>query len=131
MAAHTTDFGEFLQKKRGEKQITLREMAELLNISSPFLCDIEKGRRNPPDLSKLEQISQILGLSKEEKETMLNLAGKERASVAPDLTEYIMCRDYVSAAIRVARDLDAGEEDWQRFAYELNQRKKDNGGANV
>ena len=41
----------------------------------------------------------------------------------PDLPEYIMNRDYVAAALRTARDLDAGEEEWLRFVEELKQRK--------
>lgn len=126
MNANTTapaNFGEFLQRKREEKQITLRKMADLLGFSAPFLSDVEKDRRNPPELAKLEQIANILGLSYEEKETMYNLAGKKRDSVAPDLPEYIMSRDYVAAALRTARDLDAGEEEWLRFVEELRQRK--------
>ena len=123
MPANATTFGEFLQKKREEKQITLRKMAELLGFSAPFLSDVEKGRRNPPELPKLQQIADILGLSYEEKETLFNLAGKKRDSVAPDLPEYIMSRDYVAAALRTARDLDAGEEDWLQFVNELKQRK--------
>ena len=121
--AAPANFGEFLQRKREEKQITLRKMAELLGFSAPFLSDVEKDRRNPPELAKLEQIADILGLSYEEKETMHNLAGKKRDSVAPDLPEYIMNRDYVAAALRTARDLDAGEEEWLRFVEELKQRK--------
>ena len=121
--AAPANFGEFLQRKREEKQITLRKMAELLGFSAPFLSDVEKDRRNPPELAKLEQIADILGLSYEEKETMYNLAGKKRDSVAPDLPEYIMSRDYVAAALRTARDLDAGEEEWLRFVEELKQRK--------
>lgn len=123
MPANATNFGEFLQKKREEKRITLRKMADLLGFSAPFLSDVEKDRRNPPDLPKLEQIAEILGLSYEEKETMFNLAGKKRDSVAPDLPEYIMSRDYVAAALRTARDLDAGEEEWLQFVNELKQRK--------
>ncbi len=123
MDANTTNFGEFLQRKREEKGITLRRMAELLGFSAPFLSDVEKDRRNPPELAKLEQIAKILVLSNEEKETMYNLAGKKRDSVAPDLPEYIMSRDYVAAALRTARDLDAGEEEWLRFVEELRQRK--------
>ena len=123
MSTTPVNFGEFLQRKREEKQITLRKMAELLGFSAPFLSDVEKDRRNPPELAKLEQIADILGLSYEEKETMFNLAGKKRDSVAPDLPEYIMSRDYVAAALRTARDLDAGEEEWLRFVEELRQRK--------
>ena len=79
------NFGEFLQRKRTEKQITLRKMAEMIGITAPYLTDIEKDRRNPPEMEKLELISQILMLNDEDKTTMYDLAGKKRNSVAPDL----------------------------------------------
>ena len=117
------NFGEFLQRKRTEKQITLRKMAEMIGITAPYLTDIEKARRNPPEMEKLELISQILMLNDEDKTTMYDLAGKKRNSVAPDLPDYIMEHDYVSAALRTARDLDASEADWLKFVEELRQRK--------
>jgi len=117
------NFGEFISKKRVEKQITLRKMADMLGVSAPFLTDVEKDRRNPFDMEKLTQLAQILGLTPEENEIMYNLAGKKRNAVAPDLPEYIIERDYVSAALRTARDLDAGEEEWMRFVEELKKRK--------
>ena len=117
------NFGEFLQNKRQDRGITLRRMAEMLSVSASFLSDVEKGRRNSLDIDKLVLIRQILTLSEEEYQTMLNLAGRQRKTVAPDLPEYIMDRDYVSAALRTARDLDAGEEEWQRFVEELKKQK--------
>lgn len=117
------NFGDFLQRKRTEKKITIRKMAEMLGITAPYLNDIEKDRRNPPEMEKLELISQILMLSDEDKTTMFDLAGKKRNSVAPDLPDYIMERDYVAAALRTARDLDAGEAEWLNFVEELKQRK--------
>lgn len=117
------NFGEFLQRKRTEKQITLRKMAEMIGITAPYLTDIEKDLRNPPEMEKLELISRILMLNDEDKTTMYDLAGKKRNSVAPDLPDYIMEHDYVSAALRTARDLDASEADWLKFVEELKQRK--------
>ena len=117
------NFGDFINKKRVEKKITLRKMADMLGVSAPFLTDVEKDRRNPFDMEKLTQLAKILNLSKEENAQMLDLAGKKRNAVAPDLPEYIMERDYVSAALRTARDLDAGEEEWNRFVEELRKRK--------
>lgn len=117
------NFGEFISKKRVEKQITLRKMADMLGVSAPFLTDVEKDRRNPFDMEKLTQLAQILGLTPDENETMYNLAGKKRNAVAPDLPEYIIERDYVSAALRTARDLDAGEEEWMGFVEDLKKRK--------
>ena len=123
MNMNDQSFGEFLQTKREQQKITLRQLAEKLDLSAPFLSDVEKGRRNSLDMDRLIMLKQILNLSDDEYETMLNLAGKQRKTVAPDLPEYIMERDYVSAALRTARDLDAGEEEWQRFVEELKNRK--------
>lgn len=117
------NFGEFISQKRIGKQITLRKMADMLGVSAPFLTDVEKDRRNPFDMEKLSQLAKILDLSNEERELMFNLAGKKRNAVAPDLPEYIIERDYVSAALRTARDLDAGEEEWNQFVEELRKRK--------
>jgi len=117
------NFGEFISYKRIEKKITLRMMAERLGVSAPFLTDVEKGRRNPFDFEKLTLLAEILELSEEEKALMLDLAGKKRNTVAPDLPQYIIDRDYVSAALRTAKDLDAGEEEWKHFVEELKRRK--------
>lgn len=89
----------------------------------PYLSDIEKDRHNPPKMDKLELISQVLLLSGNEKSTMLDLAGRKRNSVAPDLPSYILERDYVSAAFRTACNLDAGKDEWMKFFAELRKRK--------
>lgn len=123
MKKEYSNFGDFIAKKREEKEITLRKMADLLDISAPYLSDVEKDRRNPFDMDRLEHLSNILLLNEEEKETMLNLVGDKRESVAPDLPEYIRGRDYVSAALRIARDLDVGEDEWQKFIADLKKRK--------
>ena len=119
----TMSFGDFLQEKRKESELTLRALAEKLGWSAPYLTDIEKGRRNPPDLEKLNMLADIFNLSEDEKKEMMELAGKKRETIAPDLPEYIMERDYVAAALRTARDLDAGQDDWEEFVRELKQRK--------
>lgn len=123
MSIRYLNFGDFIAKKREERQITLREMARRLEVSAPFFSDVEKDRRNPFDSDRLEKVAGILELDKQERELMYDLAGKRRNSVAPDLPDYIMERDYVSAALRTARDLDAGEEEWLQFVEELKKRK--------
>ena len=77
------NFGDFISRKRIEKKITIRKMADMLGVSAPFLTDVEKDRRNPFDIEKLNQLAHILELTKEEKNEMLNLAGKKRKAVAP------------------------------------------------
>lgn len=116
-------FGDFISRKREEQQITIREMARRLGVSAPFLSDVEKDRRNPFDIDRLEQTAAILEMDKANRDLMYDLAGKGRNSVAPDLPNYIIERSYVSAALRTARDLDAGEEEWFKFVEELKKRK--------
>lgn len=123
MSNQYESFGEFLFAKREEKDITLREMARLMGVSAPFLSDVEKNRRTALTAERLETVASILNLDDADRDVMYDLAGKQRNSVAPDLPEYIMERDYVSAALRTARDLDAGEEEWQRFVEDLKRRK--------
>ena len=116
-------FGGFITEKRLERSLSLRKFAEMIDLSAPFWTEVEKGRKNPPKLEKLETIATVLGLSEEEKTEMFDLAGKDRDDVAPDLPNYIMGNDYVSAALRTARDLGASEDDWERFVEELKKRK--------
>ena len=73
MNMNAQNFGEFLQHKREEKEITLRRMADMLSVSAPFLSDVEKGRRNSLDMDKLVLLKQILDLSDDEYQTMLKL----------------------------------------------------------
>lgn len=123
MATDNITFGGFLAKKRDERNITLRELARQLEVSASFLSDVENNRKPPLTADRLEKVVSILLLSSEEKTQMYDLAGKQRNTVPPDLPEYIIERDYVSAALRTARDLDAGEEEWQRFIEDLKRRK--------
>ncbi|NME83330.1 helix-turn-helix transcriptional regulator [Clostridium sp. SM-530-WT-3G] len=116
-------FGEFIAKKREEQRITLREMARLLKITPPYLSDIEKDRRNPPDKDKLDEIAKILCLSDEECNYMYDLAGNKRNTIAPDLPEYIMDTYNVRVALRKARDLNLGEDEWNEIVKELENRK--------
>ena len=118
-----SNFGEFIVAKRTAKGVSLRKMAEIVGLSAPFWSDIEKGRKNPPKLEKLELIAQHLMLTDEDKALMLDLAGKKRDAVAPDTSVYIMENDYVAAALRTAKDLGADEKDWERFVDDLRKRK--------
>lgn len=122
MSTNYETFGEFLIAKREENDITLREMARMLDVSPTFMSDVEKNR-STPKAERLEKLAEVLHLDSDEKAVMYDLVGKQRDSVAPDLPEYIKGRDYVSVALRTARDLDIGEKEWLEFVAELKKRK--------
>lgn len=121
----TGEFGAFIARKRLEKDIKLRPIADQLGVSVTYLSDIIKGRRNPPDIEGLEILAKVLDLSEEEREEMLDLAGKERNQVSPDLPEYIMDESLPSArvALRRAKNHGLGEDFWQEVNQIIDKRK--------
>ncbi len=120
-----TNIGEFINQKRIEKSITIRKMANMLSISPTFLADIEHDRRNPMDMEKLEELAAVLGLSQDEKDEMYDLAGKKRQEVAPDLKDYVVGNQYISYALRKAKNMGAGEEEWLKMVEDLERRTRE------
>ena len=123
METQYKDFGDFLHQKRIECRKTYRELAKIIDVSAPYVSDIEKGRRNAPAMDKLAKLIDVFNLSEDEAAVMYNLAGKKKDTVAPDIPDYIKENDYVTAALRTARDLGATEKDWETFVEDLKRRK--------
>ena len=108
-------FGAFISTRRKEAKLNLRDTAKHLGISNGYLCDIEQGRRPAPEGAFVERISSFLELDKQEHEMLLDLAADSRQTVPADLPDYIRQHDIVRAALRVAKEVDATDEEWQTF----------------
>lgn len=115
------NFGEFIAERRKSANKTLRDVAEDLGITAPYLSDIEKTRRNPPEKKLLEKMAIIFNFNNEEKDRMFDLAGKGRNEVSADLVEYIMETPIVRDALRKAAH-DATEDDWKKFIRDLDNK---------
>jgi len=96
-------------------------MADELGIAAPYLSDMEKGRRNPPNFDMLEKIARILNLSDNEKNTMFDFAGEDRNQISPDLPDYIMDIPEARTALRKARDRGEGSEFWTSVSQKLDK----------
>lgn len=118
------EFGAFIAQMRLEKDVKLRPIAEKLGVSVTYLSDIIKGRRNPPDIEGLEALAEVLGLNAKEREQMLDLAGRERNQVSPDLPGYIMDESLTNArtALRKAKDQCLGDDFWQEVNEIIDKR---------
>ena len=118
------EFGAFIARKRLEKDIKLRPIAEKLGVSVTYLSDIINGRRNPPDIDGLEKLAQALNLNEQEREEMLDLAGRERKQVSPDLPDYIMDESLPNArvALRRAKSQGLGDDFWQEVNQIIDKR---------
>jgi len=114
-------FGEYIAAKRKNRGISIRQMADALGITAPYLSDIEKSRRNPPDIEMLEKIAELLVLTPDQKNDMFDRAGHDRKQVAPDLPAYIMDQPLARSALRKARDKGKEADFWQTINDQLDE----------
>ncbi|WP_344767860.1 helix-turn-helix domain-containing protein [Aeromicrobium panaciterrae] len=56
--------GDYLREQRGQAQMSLRQLAELTDVSNPYLSQIERGLRRP-SAEVLQQIAKALRISAE------------------------------------------------------------------
>ena len=121
-------FGSFIRKKRMELEphISLRKMAELLSLSPVHMSNIETGREAAPKQEVLMNLARILKLDKQEQERMYDLAAESKnyTAIPGDLPEYITTHEYAKIALRVAKDVDATDEEWIEFIEKLKKRSQ-------
>ena len=102
-------FGTYLKSRRTALGLTAREIAEKLNLSSVYICDIEKGNRHAP-LGHLDQVAEILQVEESERDFFFDIAGCSHSNW-PDINEYLEKNPNARKAIRLARDKNMlGEE---------------------
>ena len=56
--------GDYLREQRNQAQMSLRQLAELADVSNPYLSQIERGLRRP-SAEVLQQIAKALRISAE------------------------------------------------------------------
>jgi transcriptional regulator with XRE-family HTH domain len=112
-------FGELVREYRGRK--TLRELGDLIGITSAYLSDIEKGNRLPSK-DKLDKLIEVFDLKDEKKDQFYDLAAKEspnKYKVSGDIAEYIMKNEYLRNFIRVAKEKQLDNIYWKNKIKEL------------
>jgi len=61
----TTDLGDFIRQQRELTRLSVRRLAELAEVSNPYLSQIERGLRKP-SAEILQQIAKALRISAEQ-----------------------------------------------------------------
>ncbi len=114
-------FGEYLKAKREANNKTLRGFAAELGIAPAYLCDIEKGNRNPPE-KHLAKIIELLDIEGEELNKFYDLVGAAKKGASPDLSDYIYQNSYARVALRRARDNNTTDEQWKKIIKQLGKK---------
>lgn len=82
--------GEYLRDQRTQAQLSLRQLAELADVSNPYLSQIERGLRKP-SAEVLQQIAKALRISAESLYVRAGILDAEQAG--PYLVEDAIDRD--------------------------------------
>lgn len=121
-------FGAFIESIRLASGKSLRETAKAIGVSPQFYSEVEKDRRCAFTADRLDKLKAFIGMNEEQVAEMYNKAAESRKgkdiTVPQDFSDYIVERDYAMQALRIAKELGADEEDWERFVAELKKRKE-------
>lgn len=69
-----TPFGERMRKLRAERNVTLKDMAEAIGVSSAYLSALEHGKRGRPGWHLLQRIISFFNIIWDEAEDVVRLA---------------------------------------------------------
>jgi len=118
-------FGAYITAKRQEIDMSLRKFAEAIGKAPSYVCDIEKGKKNPVEKDFLQKIANVLLLDDSDTNTLFDLSANARKEVAPtDITEYIKATPLASIALRSARDCKLTDEEWRKIIKHIQSKAK-------
>jgi transcriptional regulator with XRE-family HTH domain len=83
-----TDLGEFIKSQREIASMSVRRLAELADVSNPYLSQIERGLRRP-SADILQQLAKALKISVEALYVRAGLLGDVTDDDAPSVREAI------------------------------------------
>ena len=123
MRTSSGSFGKLLRSLRLESGIGLRELSRLIEKSPGYLSDVESGNVPPPSKETIVQIANALNV---DKKTLLNAAKK----IDPELSEYVAEQPQVADFLRMAKDQEFNDDDWDRLTQlaKLSKLGKGEGG---
>ena len=81
-------FGKYVSYLRTDRDFSLREFAEMIDLSPYYLCSIENGRRTNPNIKTLGKMYLALNLRKEEMEKLLDLYAKANGQASADIIDW-------------------------------------------
>ena len=112
--------GTYIAQKRLNLKITVREFAKLINKSPQFISDLESDYELPSK-DVLERIIQVLDIeSNDSKELYYMIVDSKPIQRVPTNIEYQSQNNKkIIVALRVAKDLEATDEEWSDFIRRL------------
>ena len=108
------DFGQFIKQKRVEKELSARQLANELGISTVYQSSFENGKRAAPSHEILKKTAKALELTAEDTNTMYNLAAqtRQKMEIPHDVAKYVTSRPNIWSCVRSAKEKKLKNADW-------------------
>lgn len=118
----TQPFGDYLRGIRVQRGISMRTLAKELNMDVGNLSKIENGKMKPPMKEQfVDDISDILKLSKEEKERLIDISSHESGEYPRDIKEMLKEHNYIPVLLRTISNKKLSDEEIRKLTEKLNK----------
>ena len=98
-----TPFGDRMRKLRAERNVTLKDMAEALGVSSAYLSALEHGKRGRPGWHLIQRILAYFNIIWDEAEDLFMIADASHPRAVVDTAG--MPPEYTALANELARKI--------------------------
>lgn len=118
-------FGAFLRDKRIQKELSLRELSQKINLSHSYLSSVENGKKSPPSNKVLLEIAKALMLDTESRELLFDIAAKEKElqnsdyNLPADISKYLFDTEIAKSFIREADKHGYSNEYWSTLLQQI------------
>lgn len=114
--------GEFIRNQRIKKNIGLREMAKLLNISSAYLSNLESGKHAMANPLLLKRISEILEIDHLKLYKMVGYTNKDLEEIKEEIPSLGISNEKVSTILGALENFS--EDEFELIEKYINLLKK-------
>ena len=111
-------FGLLIRETRIKKGFSQRDLAGKIGVAPSYLNDIEKEKRSAPKQIVIKKIAKLLKININ---TLNDLAGISKGSVAPDIQYYIDRNPRVASLIRTIKENNLDEDQIEKIENLFNK----------
>ena len=112
-------FGSYIRELRIKNNITQRKLAELVGVAPSYLNDIEKNKRSAPKDNIIKKISSSL---KADLNSLNDLAGISKKSIAPDIKDYIEKNPKIIPLIRSFINNNFSDDEFDKLELSIDKK---------
>lgn len=110
-------FGSYFRDLRIEKQITQKQIADVIKKKPMLVSNVENGKNGPFSDNDLKKIVSFLELSKDEERQLYKEAAKARGKLPQEMQAYIIKNDEAYYLLEILARNELGSESLIPYEY--------------